>query len=154
MAQPILELGNTLNWDVVTKQTYISQYNSATEQYIPIKPKTFAVDKRILVIGCKNDQAPLKWYKGCYVSQLLLAQPTSYNADQFTATMQTDNAVLIPLNVWRLVRFEEFNLNPYLLHINIPHWHRKFYIEIWKYSGADSDTTEQILNDIFTEVTV
>ena len=144
MFHPILDVGNKLNWDSVIRQKYWATA-LAGDTFAPIPDKTFLVSGNLFLIGCKNDDAKPKWFLGCRASQLLLASPTTYQPE-FLDLVQTDTPIPIPLNRWRLVRFTNYGLTPYLLNISIASWHRQLYLEIWQYSGVDSDSVEAKLD--------
>src|SRR6476469_5415737 len=140
MFHPILEIGDKLNWDPVVRDGW-QQGEGAGGTPLPIPDKSFLVDRFLFLIGCQNLDAKPNWIRGCFVSQLLLTSPTTYQP-QFIDLVETEKRVFIPLNRWKLVRFTDYGVNPYLLNISIPKYHKKFYLEIWKYSGVDSDSVE------------
>jgi len=146
MFHPILDIGNKLNWDPVVRNGWeaLPDGNNGT---IPIPDKSFLTSAHLFMIACSNPDALSHWKAGCFASQLMLASPTTYQA-QFLDLVEGEHRTFIPLNRWKLVRFPDYGLNPYLINISIPRWHKKIYLEIWSYSGVNSDSIEAALEQI------
>lgn len=132
------DFSNNLNWDLVLRQSYAGQQISTTPPtYLPIPPKLVSLDARILLIGTRNDKAKSSWYTAGWVSSRFNFSPSS--TSNFGGLVQGDCRHRLTLNRLNLVRFDNFNLNPYVIEVSIAKWHTEMFLEIWKYSGNEDD---------------
>ena len=132
------EFSNNLNWDLILRETYIGQSIPTTPPtYLPIPPKLISLDAKVVLIGTRNDKAKSSWYTAGWVSPRLNFSPSS--TSQFGGLVQGESRRRLSLNRLNLVRFENFDLNPYAIELNIARWHSEMLVEIWKYSGNQDD---------------
>lgn len=129
-----MDFGNNLNWDLVLRQTYFAQTTpNEPRGFFPIPPISISVDRYTLTIGAKSTKAKSNWRLGAFVAPRLLFLPSS--TSDFVAAVQSERAQPVFLNRLTLIQFTDFGITPYLLEINVPHWHQELSLEIWKYSG-------------------
>ena len=144
------DFSNNLNWDLVIRQTYTGQpVSTVPPSYLPIPPKLISLDAKVLLIGTRNDKAKSSWYTAGWVSSRLDFSPSS--TSQFSGLVQGSSRYRLALNKLNLVRFENFDLSPYVIEVNIAKWHTEMLIEIWKYSG-NADDIDTVLARIESKV--
>lgn len=145
-------INNPLNWELLQSQTYTAQIFSET-LFNPIPAIEVLADSRVLLFGFRNSLAPIKWRYAATVSMKLLGTPIfSPNFD--TALLPYSRSC--KLNKLNLVKFPNYEINPFLVEINIAKWHKEMLIEIWQYMGEEIDQDTRILqtvNDINSKVT-
>lgn len=129
------QFDKSLNWDLVCRVD-LNAKQVADNVFAPIQPFTYAVDQRILMVGCRSNLAKPTWWLGCRVSKRLLILPSS--TSQFVASVQTER-FNCQLGILTLIKFESDGPYPYLLSIDVPRWFKHIYIEVWKYSGDDPE---------------
>lgn len=144
MSQPILDLSNSLNWDLVVRKTYQVKWISET-QFHAIPDQSFTLDNRLLMVGVKCSKAQETWWLGARLSQRLLTLPSS--TSEFVAAVEVCRK-RCRLNALTLVEFPMLGVSPYLLIVEFPYWFEDAYLEIWKYSGIDSDSHTEALKRI------
>jgi hypothetical protein len=131
------EFTNNLNWDLVLRNTYNAQPITVDgSQFSPIPAITVLVDSKVLLIGARNDLAKPNWYFAGSVSARLLFSPSS--TSEFLSIVESSRRGL-GLNRLNLLRFNDYDTSNYLLEINLARWHKRMFLEIWKYSGAMGD---------------
>jgi hypothetical protein len=152
-----LDLGNSLNWDLVIRQTYRVRVTKINEdgsyEYISIPDISLIVDSPIIQIGVKSTHAEQVrreegrlWWLGARASMRLLTLPSS-TSDFPAAVKSKDQEEKCELGALTLIQFPNLGLFPYLLLIKIPHYIEDIYLEVWKYTGeipsSDSSTELQ-----------
>lgn len=147
---PVWDLAKQGSWQlllaeqrIVQKRRKITAYNY---EYQPI-PDFFAAPKNhVLLIGAVSNSAKPHWYLGAKASQYLYVSPSS--SDNLAQGVQTSETKSIRLNHLNLVKFENYNVSPYALRLEIPYWLEDIYIEVWEYQGAYYGEDEQYENTI------
>ena len=126
------DFGNRLNWNLVTRLDLEAIKVGEIVGRIPAR--TVSLDRRIVMVGCQSRMAKVKWWLGCRASQRLLISPSSTsNFPALSHTKQFD----CPLNTLTKIEFDPGGPYPYLLLLDIPHYFKHMYLEVWKYDGPD-----------------
>lgn len=149
MSQPILELDNRQNWDLLKRQTYQATNQEVNGSFDPIPAFTVTCPSNIIAVGAKNTYARPSWQLGSWLFPCLFIAPSSFS--EFVNLMQT-NRYAVPLNRLALFQMPEYLPKPYLLYFQPPKWHRELLIEVWYYSGVETTTVEQKLDEIETKL--
>lgn len=144
MGQPILDLGNSINWDLVVRQNYTAKVLTETT-FEAIPDKSFVLESRFLMVGVKCSKARNTWWLGARLSMRLLTLPSTTSnfpaaVEAFKKNCRLDALTLVELPAW--------GVNPYLLVVTFPWWFEDAYLEIWKYSGPDTTTDSESLKRI------
>lgn len=145
----IVQLGNTANWqglppisvDAVTAQMENGSYIAAPIPDIEV-PVLF--DNFILAIRVNTSVPPNReWKFAGYVKQRI---STGITIDQGQDATRVKSQALF-LNQLNLVFFEKMSAS-YSISVKVPDWFTNAIISIWEYTGIDTDTAEQKLDQI------
>jgi len=140
------EFGDNLNWDLVLRQTYYAlPVAEMRNKHYPIPSILTLCDSQTLVIGARSDSAKFHWSYAGIVKQKLLFSPSYVSI--FDSPITNSEIHRITLKELTLVRFRNYNLNPYLLEFKPAKWHTDITLEIWKYSGSEP-TDDAHFNEI------
>lgn len=147
MSDPILELGDKLHWDLVRRQKYVAQTVTVGDdiRYLPIPDISFALSSYVLMLGTKSSKAKVHWKLGCWVNMKLLISPSSQS--DYVAAVQVYRQ-FCSLGGLTLLQLPHYQPLPYLLVLSVPRWHQEIEIELWQYSGPDSNTDTESLKRI------
>lgn len=131
------DFGNSLNWDLVRRQDYAAKPSIANpDELLPIPPISFVLSAPYLLIGINSVTAKPHWFLGCRASLRLLISPSSLSEFAGGVEVLRKNCGLKNLT---LIEASEVKPKPYLLMLFVPWWHEKIEIEVWEYSGVDTD---------------
>ncbi len=140
------EFDGNLNWDLVLRQSYYAlPVAEMKNKHYPIPPVFTLCDSQTLVIGARSVNAKFHWTYAGIVKQKLLFSPSSTSI--FGSPVTSPEIQRISLKELSLVRFRNYNLNPYLLEFRAAKWHTDITLEIWKYSGNEA-SEEAYFNDL------
>lgn len=142
-------INDSLNWDLVRRQTYTA-ISGPESSFIPIPPIALVCDSYLMMFGFNNDEAKPSWRFAAQVRMQLLTLPSS--TSEFQASVQAFSQGC-GLRELTLVRFPNLGMLPFLVEIRIAKWHRKMYVEAWKYSGDEVDVNTQSLTLIQSQLT-
>ncbi len=150
MAQPILQLTESLNWDLVFRESFQATQIPGTSLYIPIPPKTKIVDSNILLLGINSPlNAKSSWWLGGWLSVNLFVSPSS--TSEFASLIEVAR-FKIRRDRLTLIHFPRYEPMSYSVRIEIPRWFSTALVKLWKYSGPQSDSTEELLESIQADV--
>ncbi|HEY9696748.1 MAG TPA: hypothetical protein V6D10_05765 [Trichocoleus sp.] len=144
------QLTDRLEWNLVRRQLYegqevVSGARRRISYYIP--PQTFLIDSNVIAIGMKNDRAPASWYLGGWATQRLSFTPSSTSEFQPSVVANRRSLRLGVLNLWILPKLDR----PWFLEVQIPRWHQRMLVEIWRYDGIDIDQFQRF-NDLEVQI--
>lgn len=150
------EINDSLNWELVRRETKIATLTPDERGYHPIVPISFTVDVPVLQVGVKNPKAKAHWWLGARLSMSLPTLPSSTSEYLATVSAYTKN---LRLNTLTLIQLPNYNLWPVLVQLEFPWWHEQVSVEIWKYSanipaqdisglGADLERIEKKIDNI------
>jgi hypothetical protein len=145
VSKPLLELNNIQNWDLIKRETYSAANQETNGSFDPIPSFSVTCPSNIIAVGTKNPYAKPSWQLGTWLFPCLFVAPSSFS--EFVALMQT-NRYAVPLDRLALFQMPDYLPKPYLLYFQPPKWHRELLIEVWYYSGIESTSIEQKLDDI------
>lgn len=137
MAEPILDLSNSSNWEKVYQASFTAvAIQGVQNQFIPIPlaviPNSF--DSHTLAVGAFSFQTKPTWRLGFWLSMNVwlpgIGRAEGYNKS-------------IPLGL-SIVRFPPIS-STYTLSVRVPHWHKEMGIEIWKYIGLELDIRDELV---------
>lgn len=143
MSQPILDLGNSANWDAIW-----SQAASGTTTR-PIDPVTvpFLIEQHIIAVLVSSSAIKPTWKWGGYLSKRIRLGLT------VGGLPDTDSVNKRKLFVNRVQLFIFPQLSPdYGLEVEFPKWFTSVNLNVWAYTGSIGDTTEQKIEQL--QVTV
>lgn len=148
MSQPILELGDRLNWNVLVQQTYVATQVSE-KNFIPLPPVSVQSTSNIIAAGGRNPKSSVRWQLAAWLHPCLSITPSS--TSQFVSLTQLGRHA-VPLDRLGLIHFPHYEPIPYLLYITFPRWHQELSLEVWSYDGPESTTTEASLARIESQL--
>ena len=146
MEKPVLDLTENLNWDLLRRATYQGIKSQIhTSGYTPIPEIALLLPSSIALVGCKSEGALPWWWLGCRASVSLQISPSSTSEYFGIVEIYRKNC---RLNNLTLLRFPEYQPKPYVLALSVPKWLSNLSIEVWYYSGSNSDSYQQSLDRI------
>lgn len=148
MSYTIYQISDSLNWDLITRQS-LNGVKVSGENTFLINPYSTVLSSRLVLVGCKSASAKQSWRLGCWANFRLLASPSSTSEYVSAIQFHTQSCHLNRLN---LIEVPQLYPWPYLLYLEFPRWLGSIDIEIWKYSGTAEDSTEQILYRIESKI--
>lgn len=131
------EFDNNLNWDLVIRQVYYATLDSQERVIAGVPPIFVEVNSRVLLIGARNNLAPVHWYFAGSVAPRINFSPSS--TSQFGGLVQNGYSRKLALNKLNLTVIPEYNIYPLFLELRFAKWHAQMLLEIWQYSGAMGD---------------
>lgn len=140
MSDPVLQLNDPGNWDLIYSELLTADSISATN-YRPIQPfmVPIAFSSSWIAIGTSSRYARPHWFMGCRV-QSVIRVPDSPFGDII------GQQVVVPLHNFGIYRFTSLD-SQLRLKVLVPMWHRELGITIYEYTGAASDTTEDLIRE-------
>jgi hypothetical protein len=148
MSHPILQLGNAQNWALLYSETLTATATIEGRGYIPIPARFIPVqvDHRILIVGtASNKGIRSTWNTGGWLTPLIAWGGNNNTLDADLGSWR------IPLNKKRLVLLPDLAPN-YKLRFNAPSWMQQISIEIYQYSGPETDSTEALITQLQTQL--
>lgn len=139
MSDPILELGNPSNWELIYNETFTAGA-APRGGYFPLQPVDIPVllSSPIIVVEAQNLDAKPWWYLGCRMQQVL---SVGIAPDRVLGAF-----VRCPVNRPRIFRFPRLAAD-YSLRAEIPPWYERMKISVFEYLGPIGDTTERAVID-------
>lgn len=145
------DLGNSSNWELVSKQTYIAPTVQTTpSKHLPIPTKLIGVNRNVLLIGTRNEKAKPTWFTAGWASPRLNFSPSS--SSEFRGLVQGHPRVKLSLNKLNLIKFKTFDLSDYAIEISIAKWHQEMFVEIWQYNGTVDDIDNLDISGVETRL--
>lgn len=148
MSHTIYQIGDHLNWDLVTRQS-LDGVRVTGEKTFLIPPVSAVLNSRLVLIGCKSASAKPSWRLGCWANFRVLFSPSSTSDFLSAVEFYTKSC---SLNRLTLIEVPQIYPWPYLLYLEFPRWLGSIDVEIWKYSGTAEDSSEVILSRIESKV--
>lgn len=145
-------------WDLATKENWelilsdrrtvqrVNNPDLAQNQYeyIPIAPIYTNPNSHVLLIGTYSASAKPYWFLGARASQYLYVSPST--SSNFISGVQASDIKRVGLNRLTLVKFDNYDVLPYTLQLEIPYWLEDIYVEVWEYQGYVSQGYEEVLD--------
>lgn len=148
------DLATRDNWDLILRENRIAtQKTEATSgKYFhnPISPIYTNPSSHILLIGTKSEYAKPHWYLGATASQYLYVSPSMTSG--LISGVQASDIKKIGLNKLTLVKFENYDISPYILQLEIPYWLEDIYVEVWQYQSISSGNNDESYNEILNKL--
>lgn len=147
MTRPILQLQNGSNWTSIW--SYSAQAASAPDarlgSTLAIPPVTvpFLLENNIIAIAVTSPSAPSTWRFGGRLAKKI---STGIVTGGLPDTTVSDRKTLL-VNRINLLRFTRLT-DTYALEIEPPYYFKDIALNLWIYTGVDSDTTSEQLNRI------
>lgn len=142
---PNWDLANVENWQLLLSEkrlaTAKTQPISGKNFFNPIPPVYANPNSNILLVGVQSEYAKPTWFLGARIAQFLYVSPSSYY--NYTSGVQISNIRKIGLNRLTLIKFDDFDINEYVLEVAIPYWIQDIYVEVWQYLGDVRDSDEE-----------
>jgi hypothetical protein len=146
MSKPILELQNSSKWsqlwDYSTTAAPVPDKPGYTLE-IPTIVLPFQLENHIIAISAKSSTAPSSWKLGGRVAKKIQTGITIGGVPDVTIS----DARKLWLNQINLFRFTPYTAN-YALEITPAYYLTQISLEVWVYTGIDTDTVTNQLNRI------
>ncbi|MBD2167125.1 hypothetical protein H6G04_22300 [Calothrix membranacea FACHB-236] len=145
MGNPVLQLGNSANW----QQLYSTSVNAVQLggglAFAPILPITVPVlvESHIIALYVQSANSRETWAFGGFLTQKINLGLT------VGGLPETDGVQKYKLYLDRitLLIFPKLT-STYSVEIEVPKWFRQISVILWQYTGPESDTTEDLINEI------
>ncbi len=147
---PVWDLATRENWELLLQDRRIAQRVSDPNlapylyKYKPINPIYATPNSTTLLIGAYSDSARPTWFLGATASQYLYVSP-SFDS-QLIGGVQSSDSKKIGLRRLTLVKFDDYDISPYTLQLDIPYWLEDIYIEVWEYTGYIEPGYQEVLD--------
>uniref|UniRef100_A0A832M335 Uncharacterized protein n=1 Tax=Oscillatoriales cyanobacterium SpSt-402 TaxID=2282168 RepID=A0A832M335_9CYAN len=133
MSRNFPDLTSSLEWNLVGRDTLLATIPEFGD-IIPIPRKSYFIENsHVLMIGCRSNSAPSRWYTAGWAEQVLPVSP-SFTSDFVAAAQATSQR--LRLGIQNLVVFPKY-VPSYILQISFPRWMRDISLEVWQYDGPD-----------------
>lgn len=134
---PVWDLAARENWQLILSEQRlaknITKITASSYTYEPIPALFATLYNPVVLVGTYSVKAKSHWFLGARVSQYLYVSP-SQNGN-FISGVQVSDIKKVGLNRLTLVKFENYEVLPYVLAIEIPYWLEDIYVEVWEYEG-------------------
>ena len=140
MGEPILELGNPLNWEQIYDETFTAQ-GLPNGAFYPLDPVIMPVllTSPILALAASSTDARANWRLGYWARQYIAPAGVGFGALETS----TEKAFL---NRTTIARFHLW-APQYQLRLAFPYWVRSMSVGIWQYTGPVGDSTEAFIQE-------
>lgn len=149
MSEPVIELGDRMNWDLAGRFNLTARLIDGGDKFIPIPPVSTVAPSNIIAAGGSSAEAPAHWTLAAWISPSLLVSPSS--TSNLVSVMSLPRYA-VPLNRFAFIHFPKYEPQPYLCYITIPPWLKQLSLEVWYYSGPQSTLEDDALARIEAKV--
>ncbi|MDF5706550.1 MAG: hypothetical protein PUP90_02420 [Nostoc sp. S4] len=145
MSNPVLQLGNSSNWESVYTSSVNAVVSADGQSYRPIPTITIPIllDKHIIAVSVTCSTAKPTWYFGGFINQKIALGILVGGLPDSEAVQKRK----IWLNRITLIIFPKLT-ETYSLSLDVPKWFQDVSFSVFKYIGTESDTTEDLINQV------
>lgn len=149
MSEPVLQLTTQENWFQIYDESRTAQIATPSGGYYPIPAFEIPIllERHVLAVRCLSTTAKPTWRFAGTLSQRFQAG-TGGTASPLPTVEAS--AIGLRLNRTKLVVFKKFTANYQLLFENA-YWLKDLRLSIWEYRGIESDSTEDLIRELFGE---
>lgn len=142
MGNPVLQLGNSANWEQLYSTSVNAVSLGAGSAFAPIPKITVPVliSSHIIVVSVTSSAAKDSWYFGGLISQKINLGLTVGGLPDSDGVQKSK----LYLNRLTLLIFPRLT-SSYSVEFEIPKWFRQVSIILWQYIGQVEDSTELML---------
>ncbi len=145
MSKPILQLQNAANWQSIWSTTVDSvKLPDGTSQFIPPIICPILLETNIIVIYAQSVSAKPSWQIAGNVNKKIA---TGITLPGGSTDVSISDVRLLRLNRLNLFRFSRLT-NTYALEIRPKWWIEDISLDLFIYTGIDTDTVSEQLNRI------
>ncbi|OUL28275.1 hypothetical protein BV378_07585 [Nostoc sp. RF31YmG] len=144
MSNPVLDLGNSANWEQLYF-TSVDAVGANSALFVPIPPITvpILIESHIIALSITSTNAKSSWNFGGLLSQKVALGLTVGGLPDSAAIQKYK----LYLNHLTLLILPKLTTN-YSVEVAIPKWFKQVSLVLWQYIGTESDTTEDLINQI------
>lgn len=145
MSYPVLQLGNSANWQQLFSISNNAVALGAGSAFAPIPPITVPVliESHIIVVLVTCNSAKDTWYFGGLLSQKINLGLTVGGLPDSDGVQKHK----LYLNRLTLLVFPRLT-STYTVEVEVPKWFRQVSLIVWQYIGPIDDSTEVILQSL------
>ncbi|MDZ8056600.1 MAG: hypothetical protein RMX63_34855 [Aulosira sp. ZfuCHP01] len=145
MGNPVLQLGNSANWEQLYSTSVNAVSIGAGYLFTPIPPITVPVliESHIIAISITSANAKDTWHFGGLLSQKINLGITVGGLPDADG-VQKHKLYLDRLTLLILPKLT----STYSVEVEPPKWFNQISVILWQYIGPESDTTEDLINEI------
>lgn len=146
MIEPILDLGNNLNWNLALKTDLNAVPTGVADEFYSLPPRFFGSPSNIVLIGVRSEKSKPRWKLGARVQ--VRANIGNFDSTSAFAGLITVYNTNILLSELKLLHWRKYPSDNYTVRLSFPYWLSHVYVEAYWYDGPVSDNHEQLLNEI------
>lgn len=149
--QPLLELTQSINWDLAYRNSLAAPVDSQGAAIAPISPVVVTIPSHAAVLIAINNNAAAHWFLAAWVS---IRSPRIYLGS--TAALNEEVEILrmkLPLRTPTLIRIPNLGIPPYNLYLTFPYWHTTMLLEAWWFNNSrTADPTTEALSEVQSDI--
>lgn len=150
MGNPVLQLGNSANWEQLYSTSINAVSLGAGTAFAPIPKITVPVliSSHIIVVSVTCNAAKDTWNFGGLISQKINLGLTVGGLPDADGVQKSK----LYLNRLTLLILPQLT-STYSVEFEIPKWFRQVSIILWQYIGTEADSTELMIQNLQTDLT-
>ena len=145
MGNPVLQLGNSANWDLFYSTSVEAVTSNNGESYTPIPTITVPtlLESHIVAsfVHCSNSKPT--WYFGGFLNQRINLGLTVGGLPDSDAVQKRR----LYLNRLTLIIFPKL-VDSYAVTFDVPRWFQDVTFTLFEYTGVESNSTDDLINQI------
>jgi hypothetical protein len=146
MIDPVLDLGNNLNWNLALKTDLNAVPTGVADEFYSMPPRFFGSPSNIVLIGAKSNTAKPNWRLAARV-QVRANIGNFDSTSEFPGLVTVYNTNLL-LSELKLLHWRKYQSDNYTVRLNFPYWLSHVYVEAYWYDGPQSDNHLALLEEI------
>ncbi|MEH1978020.1 MAG: hypothetical protein V7L27_01700 [Nostoc sp.] len=145
MGNPVLQLGNSANWDLFYSTTVQAVISSNGESYTPIPTITVPtlLESHIIATSVSCFSSKPTWYFGGFINQRINLGLTVGGLPDSDAVQKRR----LYLNRLTLIIFPKL-VDSYAVTFDVPKWFQDVTLTLFEYTGIERDSTDDLVNQI------
>jgi len=145
MGNLVVQLDNSSNWNTFysTTVTATPDANGSSFAAIPEYTVPILADKHIIAVSISASNAKPTWHFGGFLNQKI---PTGLTVGGLPSTDAVQKRRLY-LDRLTLLIFRQLT-STYSISVEVPKWFSDFTLVIFEYTGPQSDSTENLINQL------
>ena len=134
--EPLLDLTQSINWDLSYRNSFVAPTDSEGEVIAPISPIVVTIPSQAAVLIAINQNARPTWFLAAWVS---VRSPRIYLGSTAVTNEEVELFRLkLPLRTPKLITIPNLGIPPYNLYLTFPKWHSAMLVEAWWYNTENT----------------
>lgn len=147
MGNPVLQLSNAANWEDVYNES-VTALSITSTRHAPISEIIVPVlfERHIIAVYATSNTAKATWHFAGFINQKIQLGLVPGGSPDVDSVQRRK----IWLNRITLLFFPKIT-STYAVSFNVPDWFKSVNLNIWEYRGPESDSTENLIRELFGE---